>query len=58
MLLIHFTKGSGPNEVKAQGVPRNVFHIGLDRDLAAFDVAFLKRLADHTGLASVFNLSS
>ena len=44
------------DEIDAQGVPRNVLNILLDGNLPALEMALLKRLADHTGFASAFNL--
>ena len=46
----------GTNWIDAQGVSRNVFDVLLDRDLATLEMALLERLADHAGLASLFDL--
>ena len=46
----------GTDEIDAWGVPWNVLDILLDGNLPTLEMACLKRLADHTGLASAFDL--
>ena len=44
------------DKIDAQGVPWNVLDILFDGNLPALEMALFKRLADHTGLASAFDL--
>ena len=52
-----FAKGMGADKVNAERMPWNVLDILFDGNLPALEMALLlKRLADHTGLASAFDL--
>ena len=44
------------DEIDTEGVPWNVLDILFDGNLPVLEMALLKRLADHAGLASSFNL--
>ena len=53
---ILLAKWTGTDEINAQRMPQNVLDILLDGNLPALEMALLKRLADHAGLASAFDL--